>query len=165
MKRILVAVLVIAFIAASGAAYAKKKRVINTVGGALIPGLGLAIDASYEPKLDNFAAGYKVLNVAIINNSFNIIEMSPQRDGWWIKTKAGDKKYKLVSDLRSEDPNAWRNLPDRAKNLITYPLLLPIGARQVIDLFVPANVPVEDFDKVIVFINSLNTTIEVLARQ
>jgi len=164
-KRILIAVLVCAFAIAGSSADAKKNRVVKAIGGTPIPGLSLIIDASYDPKLDTFAPGYKMLNVAIMNNSFDIIEMDPKKDEWWIKTKDKRKKYRVIGNLRGEDPVAWNLLPDRARNMITYPLLLPIGARQVIDLFVPENVPVEEFQELVVRINSLGTTFEITARQ
>ncbi len=164
-KAALVSLIVCLALVAGGTALARKKQIVKSMGGTVIPRFGIIIDAGYDPGLDNFVPGYKMLNVAIMNNSFNIIEMSPQRDQWWIKTKNGDKKYRVIGDLRTEDAAAWNNLPDKARTLITYPLLLPIGARQVIDLFVPDKVPVEDFEQVIIYINSLDTTFEVLARQ
>lgn len=165
MKKTACALIICFAVLATGSVDAKKKTIVKAIGGTIIPGFGLVIDASYDPKLDTFAPGYRMLNVAIVNTSFNIVAMDPQRDGWWIKTKDEKKKYKLVGDLRSEDPEVWRNLPDKAKNLISYPLLLPIGAQQAIDLFVPKNVPVEDFREIIVYINSLDATFEVLARE
>lgn len=164
-KRMIVSLVACLILAVGGSAMARKKQVVKTMGGALIPSFGIVIDASYDPKLDNFVPGYKMLNVAIMNNSFNIIEMSPEKDQWWIKTKSGEKKFRVIGDLRSEDAAAWSNIPDNARNLIAYPLLLPIGARQVIDLFVPEKVPVEDFEKIIIYINYLGTTFEVMARQ
>lgn len=152
-------------LAVGGSADARKKRVIKVMGGMPIPGYSLIIDASYDPKLDDFVPGYKMLNVAIMNNSLSIIEMRPQKDQWWIRTKGGKKKYRVIGDLRSEDAAAWNGVSDRARNLISYPLLLPIGARQVVDLFVPEKVPVKDFDRLVVYIDSLGATFEVTARQ
>lgn len=164
MKRIMCSVLVLSLLFVAGAVHAKK-TVVKAVGGTVIPSYGLVIDASYDPKLDTFVPGYKMLNVAIVNTSFNIVEMDPKKDMWWIKTKNGDKKFKLIGDLRGEDPQAWSKIPEKARNLISYPLLLPIGAQQAIALFVPENVPVADFNEIIIYINSFNTTFEVLARQ
>lgn len=165
MKRNIIFAFICLSLIVCGSADGRKKRVIKAMGGATIGGYGLAIDASYDPKLDTFVPGYKMLNVAIINTSFDIIEMNPQKDQWWIKTKRGDKKYRLVGDLRSENAAVWNKLPDRARSLISYPLLLPIGARQVVDLFVPGDVPVEDFQELVVYINSLGTIFEIQARQ
>lgn len=144
---------------------AKKKNMIEVFGGAMIPGLGLAIDASYDNRLDSFVPGYKVLSVAIVNNSLNIIRLDPRRDKWWVQVKNFKKKYQVVSDLRGDDAAAWQNVPERARGLISYPLALAIGARQVIDLFVPDNVPLEEFNELIIYLSSLDTTIKVIPRQ
>jgi hypothetical protein len=166
MKKTMVVSLALCLLLLAGVcAHAKKKQVVKTMGGAMIPSIGISIDASYDPEFDNFVPGYKMLNVAILNNSFNIIEMNPEKDQWWITTKKGEKKYRAICNLRGDDPSAWNGIADKARNLISYPLLLPIGARQVIDIFVPDKVPVADFRGVVIYINSLNTTIEVTARQ
>jgi len=165
-NKMLVIALVSLSLMSGGMAFAGKKQVIKAMGGALIPSLNIVIDASYDAKLDNLVPGFKILNVAIINNSFNIIELDPQKDQWWVRVKRdSNKKYRLVGDLRGENAAVWNKLPDRARTLIGYPLLLPIGARQVVDLFVPENVPIENFSELIVYIDSLKTTIEILARQ
>lgn len=144
---------------------AKKKQVIRAMGGTIIPGYSMAIDASYDSRLDTMVPGYKMLNVAMMNNSFRIIEMNPQRDQWWIKTKNATKKYKVIGDLRGEDSTAWNGIPENARALISYPLLLPIGARQVVDLFVPDKVPIGDFQELDVYIDSMGVTFEIMARQ
>ena len=163
MKKIIIAFIgVILLISQTAEA---RKKPIEVVGGTIIPGYGLAIDASYDKRLDDFVPGYKVLNVAIVNQSFNIVEMNPSKDKWWIQGTSKRKKYRLITDLRSEDPEAWHKVPMRARGLIGYPLVLPIGARQVIDLFVPDDVPVENFNKIIVKINSLGVTFKILSRQ
>ena len=164
-KKIMISVLVCLCVAVAAPALAKKKRVVKVMGGTPIPGFNLIIDASYDPEFDTFAPGYRLINVAIMNNSFNIIEMSPDKDLWWIKTKKENKKYKVIADLRGEDAVTWNTLSEKARNLISYPLLLPIGARQVIDLFVPEDIPAAEFREIIIYINSMGTTFEVLARQ
>lgn len=164
-KRTSIVILVLLIAAFSNFAEAAKKQVIKAPGGTTISGYGLVIDASYDPKLDNFIPGYKMLNVAIVNNSLSIIAMNPKKDEWWIKTKNDNKKYRAIGDLRSEDAIAWNSLSDRARNLVGYPLLLAIGARQVIDLFVPDKVPIEDFSVLIVNIESMSAQFEILARQ
>jgi len=166
MKRKIVIVLFVCFfLAISGLAHAKKKQVVRVVGGTPIPQYGIIIDAGYDSKLDTFVPGYKIINVAIFNDSLNIIVMDPEKDQWWIKIKNQDKRYKVIGDLRSEDSAVWNKMPEHARSLISYPLLLPIGARQIIDLFVPDNIRIEGFSELIMYIESLGTTFEVLARQ
>lgn len=142
---------------------AKKRDVVRIPGGASIPKYGLAIDASYDPRFDTLVPGYKVVQVAIVNNSFNIISMDPAKDRWDVHTAEGRKHYKAIADLRGDDFHAWQALPDEARKLIVYPLLLPIGARQVVDLFVPDDTPLDSLTQVDIDIKSLDVKFQVIA--
>jgi len=144
--------------------HAKRKETLRVVGGATIPKYGIAVDASYDHRFDNYVPGYKVLQVAIVNESFNMIPMDPQKDKWVVHTAEGKKKYTAIANLRQKDPKAWNDLPESTRNLISYPLILPIGARQVIDLFLPANTPLETFTQVDVDIRSLGAKLEIISR-
>ncbi len=145
-------------------ASAKRREVVRIPGGASIPKYGLAIDASYDQRFDTLVPGYKVVQVAIVNNSFNIIAMDPDKDRWTVHTAEGRKHYRAIADLRGEDPRSWQALPEDAQKLVTYPLLLPIGARQVIDLFVPDSAPLDTLRRVDIDIKSLDVKFQVVAR-
>lgn len=142
-----------------------KKNVFRAPGGVGIGQTGLMIDASYDPRLDTFLPGYKVINVALINESFNILYLDPEKDQWSIKLQGEKKPYKAIHDLRSVDPKAWSAIPDRAKGFVTYPLALPIGGREVIDLFVPESVDVANFTELDLYFKSMDATFEILVRQ
>ena len=144
---------------------ASRKRVLRVSGGASIIPLGLTMDASYDPRLDNLAAGYKVINVAMVNQSLSIIYLDPERDWWAIKLKGRRRHQKVIHDLRRQDPKAWATIPEKARHLVGYPLALPVGARQVIDLFVPGPIDVESFNELHVYFRSLNTKLEVMVSQ
>ncbi|MBI4126249.1 MAG: hypothetical protein HY465_02025, partial [Deltaproteobacteria bacterium] len=137
MKRITLAVLVIACAAACGSgsgARPRSKDVIHAQGGAMIEGCGFVLDASVDPRLSDLIPGYHVINVVLVNNSFNILFLSPERDRWFVK--AGGKRWHAINDLRKVDGEAWSQVPERARGLMTYPLVIPIGGRMVVDLFV-----------------------------
>jgi len=70
----------------------KQPKLIRVPGGANIPSAGLAVDASYDPRLDDLVPGYKVINVAVFNQSLNIITLDPSSDRWWVKFADGKKK-------------------------------------------------------------------------
>ncbi len=152
---------------AASMAHAKKRDVIRIPGGATVPKLGIAFDASYDSRLDNFIPGnkYKVLQVGLFNNSFNIIAMDPKRDKWVVETAEGRKSYTAIVDLRLEDPKTWNELSDSARKSLVYPLLLPIGARQVFDLFVPYDAPLESMRQVNITIDSINMEIQIIAAE
>ena len=145
--------------------FAKKKNVIRTVGGAVADQLGVVIDASYDKRLDTFLPGYKVINVALANQALNVLRLNPNRDKWSIKLVGESKPFKAIYDLRSQDSKAWAALPERAKGLIGYPLVLPIGARQVIDIFVPETVDVEKFNELDIYFDSIDTQVEIFVGQ
>jgi hypothetical protein len=164
MKRSIGIIIVVVALMLSIPAYAKRKEILRVPGGAAIPKYGLAIDASYDSRFDNFVSGYKVIQVALVNNSFNIIPLNPQKDKWTVHTTEGKKKYTGIANLSQKDPRAWNALPERIRSLMAYPLALPIGARQVVDLFVPAEAPLETFRQVDIDLKSMNVKLEVMAR-
>lgn len=165
MKRIIFSMsLVVIVILMASYAHAKKQT-YRVPGGANIAPLGLSIDASYDPRLDDLVPGYKVINVAVMNQGFNIFYLDPEKDKWKIKLAGKSKSITAVHDLRRKDPVAWSKIPERARGLVGYPLVLPIGAKQVIDLFVPDTVDVAKFNELDIYLNSRNTRLQILVRQ
>lgn len=141
------------------------KDVLRVTGGAVIEPLQIAIDAGYDHRLDNLVPGYRVINVVLINQSLNLIPLNPDKDRWQIKLDSGSRTYDAIHDLRSKDAQAWAAIPEKAKPLVAYPLVLPIGAREVIDLFVPTSIDVTKFNELDVKLQSLKIEIQVLVRQ
>jgi hypothetical protein len=165
MKKYLVmfSVLMVFFIACT--VHAKKQNVIRVPGGTNIGGVGLVIDASYDPRLDTLVPGYKVVNAIVINQSFNIISLAPERDVWSVVLAGEKRPIKAIHNLRGQDPKAWSQLPERARQIVAYPLVLPIGGREVIDLFVPSNSDMEKFNELDVELATLGGKIEVLVSE
>jgi hypothetical protein len=164
MIRLSAAILAAAALLMAGEAMAKKQN-IRAMGGTNIVPLGIAIDASYDPRLDELVPGYNVINVAVINQSFNIIYLDPEKDIWKIRLAGQNKPIKATHFLRRDDPKAWAEIPERAKGLVGYPLFLPVGARQVVDLFIPDTVDVVRFNELDVYLKSLDTHLEVVVNQ
>lgn len=166
MRRLIISTAAAAAIAvmATGA-LAKKTQVYRATGGTNVAQVGLSIDASYDQRFDDFVPGYKVINVAMINQSFNIIFLDPERDRWSVTLAGKSKPVIAIHDLRRADPKAWTELTEKSKNLLAYPLFIPVGARQVIDVFVPDTVDLAAFNEVGIYIKSLDARIEILARQ
>lgn len=165
MKKMLFVAVVVAALMAAGTAEAKKKNVIRASGGTTISPLGFIIDASYDPRLDGLVPGYKVINVAIVNQSFNVIQLSPDKDIWEIRLQGEKRPIRAVNDLRSEAPQAWAALPQKVKDATAYPLYLPIGAQEVIDLFVPEIHDLDLFTEIDITIKALGGRLEILVRQ
>ena len=165
MKRALIVVAVVAALLSAGGAEAKKKNVIQAAGGTTIPGLGLVIDASYDPRFDTLVPGYKLITVVLENASFNVIGLSPDKDLWEIRLQGEKRPIRAINDLRSEAPQAWAALPQKLKDTFAYPLYLPIGAREVIDLFVPEVHDLELFTELDITLKALGGRLEILVRQ
>lgn len=142
-----------------------KKNVIRAPGGTSFGQFGLLIDASYDSRLDTLVPGYKVINVVIGNESFNIIYLEPEKDRWSIKVRGRKTEVKAINNLRMQDPKAWSQLPERVQDIVGYPLVLPIGARVVFDLFIPSDIDLDKFNELVVFIKFLDTRFEVLVSQ
>lgn len=145
--------------------HAAKKNVISAIGGTPIQQLGIIIDASYDKKLDRLIPGYKVINVALINQSLQIIPMDPEKDAWTIGVSGKSGRIKAIHDLRKDEPKLWAGLSDRAKTLVGYPLVLPVGAQEVVDIFVPSSVDAANFNELSVYFKAINTKIDVTVRQ
>ncbi len=58
----------------------EKPRIYRVPAGANVPSLGLAMDANYDPTTDNIIPGYKILSVAITNNSINVLQLNAEND-------------------------------------------------------------------------------------
>jgi hypothetical protein len=95
MKRKMITVMVVClFLVICGPANARKKEVIKVIGGTPIPSAGIVIDASYDPRFDQFVPGYKMLNVIIINNSFKINEFNGFWSNFLVRIITFDKFFK-----------------------------------------------------------------------
>ena len=151
--------LVVFLLAVSPGAFAKRgsksKSVIRAAGGTSIEGFGFSIDASHDVGLDRLVPGYRIVNVAVVNSSFSILILNPEEDRWYVRTD-GKKKIPAQVDLRHIDPKAWAEVPERARQLMAYPLVIPIGAQLAIDLFVPNDVKLEYLTEVGMQLASFN---------
>ncbi|MFH0800228.1 MAG: hypothetical protein V2A66_08640 [Pseudomonadota bacterium] len=158
-------VLTLCAFAISGDAAAKKTSTIRATGGMNISNTGLAVDAGYDKRLDGFVPGYKVINVALFNQSLNIIGLDPEKDRWSIKLEGDGKTHPAIHDLRGQDPKAWSQVPEKARTLVAYPLVLAIGAREVVDIFVPESLDLDRFTELDIYLKSMDTKLEILVRQ
>lgn len=142
---------------------AKRPEPIVSPAGTQIPTLGLAFDVSYDGATDELIRGYRILNVGITNNSLQIVPLDPFADRWWVIDRNGHKHEALVG-LRRSDPDVWAALPVGLKKLIEYPLMVPIGSTQSVDLLFPARVNLREFHGVIFRSIGLDREIRIYAR-
>lgn len=125
-----------------------KAQTIVIPGGTVAPALGVGFDVHYDPNLDDIIPGYKILTVAYTNNSMNIIQTDSSEDRWIVENRRG-KKIKAITNLRNKDPDTWAGLPKKLKVLIEYPLLIPIGSTQTVDLLFKNKENLSEFKSVL----------------
>lgn len=99
-------------------------------------GQGIIIDAKYNADLDNLVPGYKVITVGLTNNGVDMLQLNPLRDRWEIVDGSG-RKIKAYNSLRIKDPSTYSRLPQKMKEMIEYPVAVPMGYSETLDLFFP----------------------------
>lgn len=122
----------------------KKSDVIKVPAGTNMPSLGMALDASYDPDLDNIVPGYKILSIAITNNSPDVMQLDKDMDKWEVVDLKGSR-HKAILDLRLEDPKKYTSLPEKLQALIQYPLIVQVGETKVVDLLFRDSVNLTSF--------------------
>ncbi len=125
----------------------KKNTKVEGEAGRTLPSHAISIDASYDPRLDNLIAGYKLVSVFIKNMSLRNIPMDDKQDRWVIVGERG-ARYNAVNSLRHKDPPLWREIPERMQNLIDYPEIVPINYSVTFDLLLPKNAKLDYFKEI-----------------
>jgi len=110
----------------------------------MVPQSGIVIDVDYDPRLDSLVPGYKLLTVAIDNNTLTPLRLDSKKDRWEIQTARG-RWIKVLHDLRFGREGLWRKLPSRIREMIGYPDVVGVGETGVFDLFVKSSVTLEGF--------------------
>ncbi|MDX1386176.1 MAG: hypothetical protein R3257_01205 [bacterium] len=105
---------------------------------------GVILDANYDPRLDNLIPGYKILTVAVTNQSVDVMRMNPLKDKWEVVDAMG-KKRKAINSLRIKDPSVFNRLPGKVQQLIDYPVGISVGYSETVDLFFPDHVDLNAF--------------------
>lgn len=138
----------------------EKPKVFRVPAGANVPSLGLAMDASYDPKTDNIVPGYKILSVAITNNSINVLQLNADNDEWQVED-IKKHKHNSINSLKDKDPGTYIQLPQKLRKLIDYPSMVQVGETKVIDLLFKDNVNLDAFRMVKYTSTSSRSSIEV----
>jgi hypothetical protein len=108
---------------------------------------GIIIEAKYDPRLDNLIPGYKMLTVALTNNSVDVIRLNPLKDRWAVVDAYG-KPRKAINSLRIKDPQTFSRLPSQVQQLIEYPVGISVGYSETVDLFFPSHLDLTSFRSV-----------------
>ena len=134
----------VAMMAVAWLGCSERKEVIAVQAGVMVPQSGIVIDVDYDPRLDSLVPGYKLLTVAIDNNTLTPLRLDSKKDRWEIQTARG-RWIKVLHDLRFGREGLWRKLPSRIREMIGYPDVVGVGETGVFDLFVKSSVTLEGF--------------------
>lgn len=122
---------------------------------------GLTIDAHYDRRLDGLIPGYKVITIALTNQSFNIIKLNPLRDKWVIEDVRG-RKVKAINSIRITDPDKFARLPPKIRQLVSYPNGVSMGYTETFDVFFPQSTELDGFRSIHFFNATLKEKWEVV---
>ena len=112
-----------------------------------------------DPHALRFFAEHEIVLPLVVINELEAKRHHPEL-GFAARTA-----LRFLDDLRGQLPKIWSTLPDRLKQLLSYPLALPIGAREVVDIFVPESVDLSSFTELAITFRSIDTRLEILSRQ
>lgn len=105
---------------------------------------GVILDANYDPRLDDLIPGYKILTVAVTNQSVDVMRLNPLKDKWEVVDAMG-KKRRAINSLRIKNPHVFSQLPSKVQQLIDYPVGISVGYSETVDLFFPDHVDLNAF--------------------
>lgn len=125
----------------------KSQAPITSEAGLKIPEWGIALDASYDARLDNLIPGYKIVQVVLSNTRPDTITLNPVKDRWAITDSAG-KKHTAHNHVRHFNKKLWNQLKPELKAKLDYPTLVKSGHLATIDLFFPEDVDLFQFREI-----------------
>lgn len=120
---------------------------IYSEAGLNIPDWGVAIDAVYDPQLDELIPGYKIINVVVTNRGQSTIYLDPKKDKWSIKDSLGNTRN-AINHLRFVNEKLWFTLPLGLREELEYPQLVKVGNTTKIDLFFLINTELNNFKEI-----------------
>ena len=119
---------------------------------------GLVIVASFNSRHDALINGYRILNVAVVNNSPKALKMDPAKDVWLIFDSQG-RSYQGTNSLDSVDPKAWFSIPYEAQAVLEYPNLVFVNQTVSFGLFFRRGVDLNNFQRISFYSSSLDAEI------
>lgn len=123
---------------------------------------GVTLEADYDPRLDNLVPGYKIITVALTNNSFEVIKLNPLKDRWEIIDAAG-RPRKAINSIRVHNPRIFSSLPSQMQTLVDYPVGVNIGYSETIDLFFPQSTDLRNFRTISFYVAEWDKKIDAMA--
>lgn len=112
--------------------------------GLNIPEWGIAIDAIFNPELDDLIPGYHVLNIVLTNRRGERIDLNSSLDKWIVTDRSGHK-HTASNHVKNFDKKLWEQLPPKLQKLLDYPPSVNAGKSVKIDIFISKSVSLHNF--------------------
>ncbi len=126
----------------------KKSKVVRSEAGLNIKDWGIAVDAAFDPRLDDIVPGYHIINIVLTNKRGEPIQLSTKRDKWYIVDSLG-KKHLAYNHVKQFDKKLWPQFPKKMQDMLEYPHMVSPGKASNIDIFLPKSVDLFHFREVI----------------
>lgn len=136
---------------------------VEILAGQTVPNQSFALDVSYDETLDHLVPGYRIITVAIHNHGYDSFVLSPEKDQWSIIDAKGFR-HTCLAELHQSDPVVWEGLKADIREALAYPLVIPAGVSQVIDLFVTDTTDLNSFRSLVFKSASLQKTIKIVRK-
>ena len=117
---------------------------IRSEAGLNIKDWGIAIDALYDARLDDLIPGYRIINIVLTNRSAEDIQLSTNKDKWYILDNMG-KKHTAYNHVKDFSEKIWVELPGKMQDMLDYPHTVSPGKSTNIDLFFPKEIDLYHF--------------------
>lgn len=125
-------------------AHACAKKAITVIDGQGHDAVPVVFDVDYDPILDNYVPGYKMLTVAVRNRGYEPYVLDPVNDKWTVVDVSG-RKHMAFASLRTKDAQVWAGLKPQVRAKLTYPIVVPRHVTQTFDIYIPSNVDLANF--------------------
>ncbi len=127
---------------------AKGKIEIKSEAGLNIPEYGIAVDALYDPRLDDLVEGYKIISILLTNRGTSNISLNVRQDKWVIIDSAGHK-HVAENHVSYFDKRTWEEMEAALKQKLDYPQYVKAAHSTTIDVFFPKSVELLNFKEII----------------
>jgi hypothetical protein len=126
----------------------RGKIEIKSEAGLNIPEYGIAVDALYDPRLDDLVEGYKIISILLTNRGTSNIGLNVRQDKWVIIDSAG-RKHVAENHVSHFDRGTWEEMEPSLKQKLDYPQYVKGSHSTTIDVFFPKSIELLNFKEII----------------
>lgn len=137
-----------------------KKSETTIEAGLKLPQWSIAIDASYDARLDDLIPGYRIVHVVLSNSREDAILLDPAKDRWMITDNAG-RHHTAINHVKKIDRKLWEEMKPDLKKKLDYPTSVKPHHLTTIDLFFSKSVDLFQFREISWHSSHFNKTFDI----